>query len=207
MQKVSATELNDLLRNIDVYLLDQLLKGRFEQHHEILDAGCGQGRNLMYFVRNGYRVFGFDKNKDVIHILKNSIESIDSSYPTDRFITANVEDLPYPDHKFDAIISVAVLHFAENEDHFFKMASELVRVLKPGGILFVRMACDIGMEDQMKPMGTGTYFLPDGSIRFLLSKTLLQQTMEKYGFEFIEPFKTVVIDNQRSMSVLVLRKV
>ena len=46
--------------NIDIYLFDQLLKGRFDNSKKVLDAGCGNGRNLFYFLRNGYEVFGID---------------------------------------------------------------------------------------------------------------------------------------------------
>ena len=40
--------------DIDIYLFDQLLKGRLDASMSLLDAGCGGGRNLYYFLRNGY---------------------------------------------------------------------------------------------------------------------------------------------------------
>ena len=46
---------------IDIYLFDQLLKGRFVPGMRILDAGCGSGRNLVYFLRSGYEVFAVDE--------------------------------------------------------------------------------------------------------------------------------------------------
>ncbi|MCK5210932.1 MAG: class I SAM-dependent methyltransferase, partial [Cyclobacteriaceae bacterium] len=140
MQKASIKELNHLLGNIDIYLLDQILKGRFQKHFKILDAGCGEGRNLIYFVRNGYKVYGIDKDEDSIQMLKYLIKSINKDYPLDRFTAGKVKDMPFANHEFDAIISSAVLHFAEDNDHFINMFSELDRVLKPEGILFVRMA-------------------------------------------------------------------
>ncbi len=36
-------DLNKEIGNIDIYLLDQILKGRYQQTHRILDAGCGFG--------------------------------------------------------------------------------------------------------------------------------------------------------------------
>ncbi len=199
-------ELNHLLGNIDIYLLDQILKRRFEYDFKILDAGCGEGRNLIYFVRKNYQVYGFDRDSDSIQMLKYLVKSINKEYPTDRFISANVEQMPYDNHEFDAIISSAVLHFAEDKDHFMKMLHETVRVLKTKGILFVRMAADVGMEKHIKPMGNGRYFLPDGSVRFLLTKEMLSEIMEIFGLSFIEPFKTVIVDDKRCMSTLVLRK-
>jgi len=206
MLKASIKELNHLLGNIDIYLLDQILKGRFEQSFKILDAGCGEGRNLIYFIRNGYQVYGIDKNEDSIQMLKHIVGSVNNSYPADRFIVGNVEKLPYQSHEFDTIISSAVLHFAENKEVFTRMMSELVRVLKPNGILFARMASDVGMKDKIKPLGDGKFFLPDGSVRYLLTKNHLNEFMNKFEFDFLEPFKTVIVDDKRCMSTLVLRK-
>ena len=172
----------------------------------ILDAGCGEGRNLVYFIRNQYCVYGIDKNVDSIQMLKHLIKSINKEYPLDRFVLGNMEEMPYKQHEFDAIISSAVLHFAENKNEFFNMFRELDRVLKPKGILFVRMTADTGMKDKNKPMGDGKFFLPDGSVRFLLTKVILKEIIDQYGFEFIEPFKSVIVDEKRSMSTLVLRK-
>lgn len=205
MQKASIKALNHLLGNIDIYLLDQILKARFDHDFKILDAGCGEGRNLIYFLRNDYQVWGVDKNNDSIQMLKYLAKSIKKEYPLDRFMSCKVENMPYADFKFDAIISSAVLHFAENPNHFLSMMEELVRVLKPGGILFARMATDVGMKDEIKPIGDGKYILPDGSIRFLLTKQLLKDMINHFGFEFIEPFKTVIVDNKRCMSTLVLK--
>jgi len=205
MQKASIKELNHLLGNIDIYLLDQILKARFDHDFKILDAGCGEGRNLIYFLRNDYQVWGIDKNNDAIQMLKYLAKSIKKEYPLDRFMSGDVEKMPYADFEFDAIISSAVLHFAENTNHFISMMEELVRVLKPGGILFARMTTDVGMEDTIKPIGNGKYILPDESIRFLLTKQLLKDMIDRFGFEFIEPFKTVIVDNKRCMSTLVLK--
>ena len=206
MLKASIKQLNHLLGNVDIYLLDQILKARFDRHFQILDAGCGEGRNLIYFVRNDYQVWAIDKNKDAIQMLKYLIKSINKSYPLDRFIEGEIEKMPYEDHFFDAVISSAVLHFAENKKHFLSMMREHIRVLKPGGIFFGRMTTDVGIEKLIKPLGNGKFLLPDGSVRFLLGKEQLQDILDKFGFEFVEPFKTVIVDNMRSMSTLVLKK-
>lgn len=205
--KASIKDLNHLLGNIDIYLLNQILKSRFEKHFKILDAGCGKGRNLIYFVRNDYRVYGIDKNSNSIQMLKHLIKSINKTYPLDRFTVGNVETMPFSNHEFNAIISSAVLHFTENKIHLFTMIKEMVRVLKPNGLLFIRMATDVGMKNSIKSMGDGKFFLPDGTVRFLLTKELLQEIMNQFGLEFIEPFKIVIVDEKRCMSTLVLRKI
>jgi hypothetical protein len=86
------------------------------------------------------------------------------------------------------------------------MWQEMVRILKPGGSLFIRMASDIGIENRVKPAGSGVYLLPDGSFRFLLTRDLLTSLLDIFPLGFLEPFKTTNVDDQRCMSTLVLQK-
>ncbi|MCC5931907.1 MAG: class I SAM-dependent methyltransferase [Cyclobacteriaceae bacterium] len=198
-------ELNRLLGNVDIYLLDAILKGLFEPEMKILDAGCGEGRNLFYFIRNGFSVNGIDSNASAIQMLQFTARSLNPNYIPSDFKVGKLEEMPWPDQTFDAIICSAVLHFAENEVHFFKMTDELVRVLKPGGTLFIRMASDIGFEIKPEKADDFRHHLPDGSVRFLLTRNLLSNCLQRYALSFIEPLKTVNVADQRCMSTLLLR--
>ena len=206
MQKASTRDLNHLLGNIDLYLLDQVLKARFSLEDHILDAGCGEGRNLVYFIRHDYQAWGIDRDEDSIQMLKYLAKSLNRNYPQDRFCAGLVEELPFDDKQFDAVISSAVLHFAENDAHFEQMISELDRVLKKGGLLFLRMSTDIGIEAQIKPLGNGKFYLPDQSVRYLLTRDKLNMIMQTLNGTYVEPFKTVLVDQQRSMCSLVVQK-
>ena len=86
------------------------------------------------------------------------------------------------------------------------MLTEMVRVLKTNSSLFIRMTSDIGIENKVKPIGDGVYIIPDGSKRFLLTKTLLKECMQENNLSFLEPLKTVNVDDLRCMSTLVLQK-
>ena len=52
--------LQEQFGQIDIYLFDQLLKGRLSPGMCVVDAGCGGGRNLVYFLREGYEVYAAD---------------------------------------------------------------------------------------------------------------------------------------------------
>ena len=204
---MTPQELNHQLGNIDLYLLDAILKGYFPAGSKLLDAGCGEGRNLHWFLKQGYEVWAVDKNPAAIHMLRFVANSLKKGYPQDRFGTAGLEAIPHADAQFDAVVCSAVLHFAENQAHFKQMWQELWRVLKPGGSLFIRTATDLGMtEEELQPAGEGRYFLPDGSYRFLLTAPLLQELLAQYPMQWLEPQKSVLVAGQRSMGVLLLQK-
>jgi tellurite methyltransferase len=199
-------QLNYLLGNIDLELLDQLLKGRFPIDGELLDAGCGAGRNLTYFIRNGYQVYGVDRDKGSIKMLRYAAKSLDSQYPTARFAVGEVSELPYLDDKFQTVISVEALHFAENVQHFMSMVAELSRVLTRTGILFLKMNCLHGMEDQVQQLQDGKYLLPDGSVRFLITNALLEQLMSTNALISVEPPRLTLFGRERCICTAVLRK-
>ncbi|MBK9569159.1 MAG: class I SAM-dependent methyltransferase [Chitinophagaceae bacterium] len=50
------------------------------------------------------------------------------------------------------------------------------------------------------------YKIPDGSTRFLLTRPLLTSSMLQNNLSFLEPLKTVNVDDIRCMSTLVLQK-
>jgi ubiquinone/menaquinone biosynthesis C-methylase UbiE len=114
--------------------------------------------------------------------------------------------MSFADEDFDAVISSAVLHFARDENHWRAMVDEMWRVLKPGGIFFARLASTIGIEDQVRQIEGRRYDLPDGSIRFLVDEQMLMTTTEDLGGQWLEPLKTVVVQNLRSMSNWILVK-
>jgi SAM-dependent methyltransferase len=199
--------LNQLLGNIDIYLLDQILKGRFTKDMKILDAGCGEGRNSIYFLNEGYQIFGADSNPIAIQMARIYAQTIQKDYDVFRFQTSLVENLPFHQGAFDAVISSAVLHFAKNENQFLKMVDEMMRVLKSGGIFFLRMTTSQGnMREKSPHLGDGVYLLPDGSERFLFTDQLENFIVSKYGLKYLEPAKSVVVHGQRAMGVFVFEK-
>lgn len=200
------SELNKLLGNIDIYLLDQILKGRFSTNMKILDAGCGEGRNAVYFINGGYQVFGVDQNKTAIQYCRYMAKSLDKDYDAQRFQVAGLEEIPFHKEAFDAVICSAVLHFAGDEGNFWMMMNEMLRVLKPGGILWFRMTTAFGgILEKCQALGGGNYVLPDGSERFLLTESHVDK-LQDLGLNFLEHPKSVLVHGQRAMGVFVMEK-
>ena len=191
---------------IDIYLFDQLLRGRMPAGARILDAGCGGGRNLTFFLRGGYEVFGVDEDPRAIEAVRRLAATLAPALSSENFRVAPVEASGFPDAFFEVVVSGAVLHFARDERHFSAMLGEMWRVLRPAGLFFCRLASTIGMEARMRPLGHGRFLLPDGSERYLVDEPILMNATRRLGGELIDPLKTTVVQDQRCMTTWVLRK-
>ena len=192
--------------DIDIHLFDQLLRGRIPRAATVLDAGCGAGRNLVYFLRYGYRVLGADTNAAAIDRVRALAAELAPATPADAFRVEPVEAMTFPDGVADVVISSAVLHFARDETHFRAMLRGTWRTLKPGGMLFCRLAGLTGQEGAARPLGDRRYALPDGTERFLVDEPLLRTATRELGGELLDPLKTTVVHGQRSMMTWVVRR-
>jgi tellurite methyltransferase len=192
--------------HIDVYLFDQLLRGRIRPGMRVLDAGCGGGRNLVYLLREGFDVHAVDEDPEAIVYVREMAAALAPRLPTEQIRRDAVESMSFPDRWFDIVISNAVLHFARDDAHFEAMVQEMWRVLKPGGMLFARLASSIGMTRPMEHLGGRRYVLPDGSTRYVVDEALLMATTDALGGELLDPLKTTVVQNQRCMTTWVVAR-
>ena len=163
----------------------------------VLDAGCGEGRNLPYFVKNGFDVWGVDANPAALRLLRLLGKSWGPAFDPEKFIESPIDELPLPPARFDAVVCCAVLHFAHDESHFFRMIDELLRVLKPSGSLFVRMnsqGASKGHLSAQKPPF------------FLLTPALSEQLLTRYPLRWREPPCTVHREGEVAQSILILEK-
>jgi ubiquinone/menaquinone biosynthesis C-methylase UbiE len=193
--------IKNLIAKTDIYLIDQIVKDRYLSSENILDAGCGSGRNLHWFYHSNFKIYGIDQNEKQIEDLKKRY-----SKQKDHFSVSSLESMNFENDFFNHIICNAVLHFAKDTTHFKTMFSELLRVLKPEGSLFIRVASNIGIEDKITPVSEGVFKLPDGTTRFLLTKALFLELQNKHQFKMLETFKTVNVNDLRSMTTLVIQK-
>jgi SAM-dependent methyltransferase len=192
--------------NIDIYLLDQLLKGTYDHCRKVLDAGCGNGRNLVYLLQNGFEVYGIDPDQGSISAVQALSAKLSSALPLENFKVASIEALPFEDGYFDLVICNTVLHFADGPEHFGEMMRSLWRVLRRGGYFFARLASDIGIEALVQPLGNGRYHLPDGTDRFLVNQQFLLDHTERLGGRVHEPIKTTNVQDMRAMTTWCMQK-
>jgi tellurite methyltransferase len=198
--------LREQFGQIDIYLFDQLLKDRISPGMRILDAGCGSGRNLIYFLREGYEVFAADADPEAVESVRTLARTFAPALPASNFRAESVERMSFGDACADLVISNTVLHFARDDAHFESMLRGSWRVLKPGGLFFCRVGSSIGMENQVERVQGRRHRSPDGSERYLVDEALLGSAAEWLGAELADPLKTTIVQNQRAMTTWVLWK-
>src|SRR6185295_15437999 len=89
----TSIDLQEWFGGIDIYLFDQLLKKRITPGMRILDAGCGSGRNLIYFLKSGYEVFGVDQSEEAIAQMRRLAYALAPQLPAENFRVGSVETL------------------------------------------------------------------------------------------------------------------
>jgi SAM-dependent methyltransferase len=199
-------DLAALFGPIDIYLFDQILRGRIGPGMTVLDAGCGGGRNLAFLLREGYEVYALDSNPEAVRAVRSLAGELAPRLPAANFRDEAVESSSFPEHAADVVLSSAVLHFARDEAHFRAMLQGSWRLLKPGGLFFCRLASSIGMEDRVTPLSGRRFRLPDGSERFLVDEKLLLDLTAGLGGRLLDPLKTTIVQDQRCMTTWVLKK-
>jgi len=200
-----STELHELFGEIDVYLFDQLLRGRFDARRRVLDAGCGAGRNLPFFLARGFEIYAIDEDPGAITAARKLAARLAPALPPDNIRQGVLHALPWADGCMDAIVCSAVLHFARDRVHFERMVDEMWRVLARGGLFFARLASSIGIESRLAAR-TGRVRLPDGSERFVVDERLLLDATARLGGRLVDPIKTTNVQNQRCMTTWCVEK-
>ena len=205
-EALQPSQLREQFGEIDIYLFDQLLRGRIGEGTTVLDAGCGTGRNMVFMVRAGMNVYGVDGNPEAIEDARRRLAEASPDFDPTRLSVQSVDALEFADESMNVVISSAVLHFAQDDAHFDAMLREMWRVLAPGGLLFCRLASSIGIEQWVRPIQGRRHELPDGSTRYVVDEALLLHTTRRLAGTLVDPLKTTVVQGMRAMTTWVVQK-
>ena len=191
---------------LDIYLFDQLVRGRIAPGQRIFDAGCGSGRNVSYLLAAGYEVMGVDREPAAIEAVRTLAAALAPALPARHFRAEALEATTFPAACADIVICNAVLHFAADDEEFRNMLLGAWRVLAPDGLFFCRLASTIGMEGRFHGLGGRRFALPDGTERYLVDAPLLTELTAELGGSLVDPLKTTVVQDLRCMTTWVVRK-
>lgn len=114
----------------------------------VLEVGCGEGYGTALLARSAARIVGIDYDA-------SATAHATRSYPVARFVRANLAALPVPSGSVDVLVSLQVIEHVWNHPEFVR---ECLRVLRPGGLLFVttpnRLTFSPGLAEPVNPFHT-----------------------------------------------------
>lgn len=111
--------------NLESFELMKLEKGQ-----SVIDIGSGSGRLYPFLTEKGLKYTGIDLSEELVKLSKEQ-------HPKGKFIIGEANNLPFTSNEFDHAVSVAVFYHIPSKELRQKALTEVYRVLKPGGQLYI----------------------------------------------------------------------
>src|SRR3990167_2193690 len=144
----------------------------------VLDLGCGTGQNVIKSAKLVQKIIAVDIDKNLIELAKKSANSL--GIKNVAFEMANLEEkLKYKNNSFDKVIFLDVLEHLNNRD---QILTEIKRVLKPHGLLFLGVPnSQTSWKKLQHSVGVRSFSDPDHKIEF--SERQIKSLLQKNGFK------------------------
>lgn len=165
---------------------------------KILEIGCGSGRNLLPFAKQGFDCYGIDFSKNMIKFAKEYCKKYNFKINLKK---ARAEELPFQDSSFDYVLSIATLHHLNRKEQELAV-KEMARVLKPGGIALVAVWSKFPMSIFIKQKYISwtvkgkTYW----RYHYLFTPFELKRLLRKHGFK-------IMMAGRKKNIIIVARKI
>ncbi len=195
---------NENFGDMDLSLLDLLLKGLVPDG-KVLDVGFGDGRNLYYFIRNGYSVAGIDQSTQNVDLLKFFMDQL--SFNSENILEGTALSLPFDEASFDFVICSRVFHLLPDLSACNVAFREISRVLRPGGLLYFVANTNVGMEDLVEYTGSDRYTYSDGKSELLITEEIIDSLISIGNFDRVGERRFIRHGNIRCEMVLAIMKI
>ena len=174
----------------DIYVLDLVLRGIIRAGASVLDIGCGGGRNLPVLAHAGARISAVDADPAAVAACTRVLAQAPGTHACR---VARLPDLGL-EQRFDAVLCIAVLHFAPDQAAFHAWADACWARLLPGGVFLARLSTRIA--------------LPEAAGHFAYRPTLddIVACEQRWQATRIDPLKTTLVEERRVMSTWTLRR-
>ena len=135
--------IQNLVGHADIHVVDQFMKGLFPKGSTLLDAGCGEGRNLQIFAGSGVRYFGLDTDQRALRMARTYLRTCDPEFEDELLQVGSLSDNHFPDSCFDSALLISVLHHCADIAEFRRELAGLKRILKPDARVLIKMETGI----------------------------------------------------------------
>lgn len=150
-----------------------------KSYKTLLDLGCGDGRDSIYFSNKGIKVTALDFSESGINKLKNQNSKIDC-------IFEDIRNINFGENSFDVIYAHLSLHYFDDETTS-KIFDSLFRILKKGGLIFIKCkSVDDALFGQGEKVGENMW--KKGHTRHFFTKEYMTKNLKK--FKIIKVRKT-----------------
>jgi SAM-dependent methyltransferase len=99
----------------------------------VLEIGFGYGRDLVFFVRQGYRVWGIDLSSEAHRLAEARLQR--EGLAAERLLTGSFQDNTFPEAFFEGVFSHRMAHLLVTNRAVECFADQVRRILRPGGLL------------------------------------------------------------------------
>ena len=165
----------------------------------MLDAGCGDGRNIRYLLSRGFVCYGVDRDPVAVEQVRRLAAALAPGSPGVALPGAALDKLPWPDASVDAVICSAVLHFATTPS---TSAAWCVRC----GACWRPAACSsrawprTSAWSRWWDQAAAASACPTAPTRFIVDEAMLMDVDRTPDGRLADPLKTTVVQGMRSMT-------
>lgn len=146
----------------------------------VLDLGCNDGKNAIFFARHGFEGHGVDSHAESIKRARAYASRTGVSEST-HFRVGNVFTLPYPSRFFDVVIDYGCLHHIHKKewDNYLEC---ILKILKPHSYYMLTV---YSLRDRHVPTRKRQYVVHQGHYDYFFSKKEIR-TLFKEDFKIIK---------------------
>ena len=180
----------------------EFLQAEVPNNAAILDFGCGYGRLINELITQGYQdVKGID-------ISEKMIERGLTENPELNLATFDGKRIPYEENSFDAILVFAVLTSIPQDKDQLDILTEIKRVLKPNGLLYISDLLintderNIARYEEQKEGPYGTFILPEGvNLRHHTLEYMNAVVFNGYNVIYEHPYVVTTMNGNTSNAI------
>ncbi len=118
-------------------------KLQLNESERLLDVGCGSGLLLSHLAQNCASIAGIDYAEAMVKKAKTLL-------PQGEFHCGEANQLPFATNSFDKLLSYSIFHYFPSEQYALDVINEMIRVVKPGGMILLGDLLDAEYEAQIK---------------------------------------------------------